>query len=328
MKKRKICLLPFLGGLLVILILLFVGVLQVKGARERYCLAQTHLQFPIDVPMDGDKWDFFSSCYNQLTLSDAGKIFLGSRRQELSEAKRIAELNAVMTKYPNKDSQQYKAAREEFCVLTGRPAEEREQAVANIRQYLGMTDIPVDFICSRFNTLPGDTGTDYNNPAIEHYEAALFGFQVDPKTNYIVEVGEAERRWGTNEDGTRWFENMPKYDNTPRYTTPESIKPVAEAFMTKNQDIFGVDISQMTYEYRGSKIENHFVKWTDYNSPHTKEHEMCGDVDRDNEAAYQNDKGAWCIKQTDTLYPTVFLTITQGGQVAVYDNDGFEIDKL
>jgi len=86
-----------------------------------------------------------------------------------------------------------------FFILTARPAAEREKAVANIRQFLGMPDIPIEYVCSRFNSKPDDSGTNYNSPASETYEAARFSFTVDPKTNYIVETGEAdadrERKW-------------------------------------------------------------------------------------------------------------------------------------
>lgn len=248
--------------------------------------------------------------------------------QTSAKDKKVAELLATMNANPNKESQEYAEARQEFCILTARPAAQREKAEANIRQFLGIPDIPVEFVCSRFNSKPDDSGTDYNSPASETYEAARFSFIVDPKTNYIVETGEAERRWGTKVDGTRWFENMPEYDTTPTYTTPEAIKPVAEAFMINNKDIFGVDITKMTYQFEGRKVGNFFVKWIDKNNPHTKEYEECGDADRSNPAAYQNDQGVWCLKSTYTRYPTVSLTIMQSGQVAVYDNDGWEIEKL
>ncbi len=247
--------------------------------------------------------------------------------QTRAKDKKVAELLAAMNNNSNKESQEYAEARQEFCVLTA-PAAEREKTVANIRQFLGMPDIPVEFICSRFNNKPDDNGTDYNSPASETYEAARFSFIVDPKTNYIVETGEAERRWGTKTDGTRWFENMPEYDDTPTYTTPEAIKPIGEAFMIKNKDIFGVDITKMTYQFEGRKVGNFFVKWVEKNNPHTKEYEECGDADRNNPAAYQNDQGVWCLKSTYTKYPTVSMTIMQSGQVAVYDNDGWEIEKL
>jgi len=327
-KKSHPKILPLLGLIALVATLLFIGVLKIKGAKERYCLVQTHLQFSMDEPMDGDKWDFYSNCYNQLTLSDAGKILLGSRSKELKKAQRITELNATMTKNPNKDSQEYKAARQEFCLLTARPAGDREMAVANIQKFLGKPDVPVEFLCSRLDSLPNDTGTDYNSPASEHYEAARFSFTVDPNTNYIVEVGQGESRWGYNDDGSRWFDPLPEYDHTARYTSPEEIKPVAEQFMKNHEDILGVDISQMTYEYRGTKPGNYFVQWVDYEHPFTEEYEQCGDVDRDLEGVYQKENGAWCAPIKNTRYPTVSLTITQGGQVIIYDNDGWEIEKL
>ena len=316
------------GGVILALALLVFGNFKLEGAKDQYCLAQTHLQFPITTPMEGDKWDFYTGCFDKLSFGDSVKLLLVDQSAELKKSTEISKLLAVMEKNPNNDSQVYKEARQKFCLLTSRSAEEREQAVANIQKFLGLTDIPVEFLCSRFNGKPDDSGTDYSSPASEHYEAARFAFTVDPKTNYIVEVGEAERRWGTKENGTRWFENMPEYDDTPTYTTHEAIKPVAEAFMIKHQDIFGVDITKMTYQFEGRKVGNFFVKWIDTSKPYTNDTVECGDVDQKREGAYQNDQGVWCLKSTYTRYPTVSMTIMQSGQVAVYHNDGWELEKL
>jgi len=147
--------------------------------------------------------------------------------QSNAKDKEVAELLATMSNNPNKDSQEYKEIRQKFCLLTARPVAEREKAIANIREFLSMPDIPVEFVCSRFAGKPDDSGTDYNNPASEYYEAALFSFNIDPKNNHIIEVGEAERRWGTKGDGTRWFENMPEYDYSGRYSTAEEVRRVA-----------------------------------------------------------------------------------------------------
>ncbi|MBU0579197.1 hypothetical protein KJ628_04485 [Patescibacteria group bacterium] len=328
MKKSKNRLIPLVGVLFILLILLFIGVLRVKGAKERYCLAQTHMQFPITTQMEGDKWDYFTGCFDKLSFKDSVRLLLSDQSAELKKATEISELLAVMEKNPNKDSQVYKEAREKFCLLTARSAEEREQAVSNIQKFLGSSDMPVEFLCSRFNGKPDDSGTDYTSPASEHYLAGGFGFTVDPNANYIVEVGEDERRWGTNDDDSRWFDLQPEYDNTPRYTTADVIRPVAEQFMKDHQDILGVDISQMIYEFQGTKPGNFFVRWVDYENPHTEEFEQCGDTDQTLETAYQRDDGVWCASIKNTRYPTVSLTITQGGQVIVYDNDGWEIEKL
>jgi len=327
MKKSKNRLL-LVGGTLIVLVLAVVGYFKLEGAKDQYCLAQTHMKFPITTPMDGDKWDYYTSCHNKVSFGDSFRLLLGDQSAELKKATEVSELLAVMEKNPNKDSQVYKESQQKFCLLTARSAQEREQAVTNIQKFLGSPDMPVEFLCSRFNGNPDDSGTDYTSPASEHYSAGGFGFTVDPNTNYIVEVGEAERRWGTNDDDSRWFDPQPEYDNTPRYTTAEAIRPVAEKFMTDHQDILGVDITQMTYEFQGTKPGNFFVRWVDNENPHTEEYEQCGDVDHDLETAYERADGVWCASIKNTRYPTVSLTITQGGQVIVYDNDGWEIDKF
>jgi hypothetical protein len=112
-------------------------------------------------------------------------------------------------------SQEYKEAHEKLCLLTARPVAEREKAIANIREFLGMSDIPVEFSVVGLTTslvIMERTITAQFQNTMKQLD---FAFTIDPKPNYIVEVGEAERRWGTKEDGTRWFENMPEYDNTP-----------------------------------------------------------------------------------------------------------------
>lgn len=253
--------------------------------------------------------------------------------QTSAKDKEVAELLATMSKNPNKDSQEYKEAREKFCLLTARPVAEREKAIANIREFLGMPDVPVEFLCSRFAGKPDDSGTDYNNPASEHYEAARFGFEIDPKTNHIIGVTEAERRWGTKEDGTRWFENMPEYDYTGRYNTPEGVRKVAEKFLTEHKDILGVDISKMTYAFEGTKPGNFFMSWKDTEHPHTKEVEVCGNlgegsVDATYEGAYQRADGTWCVKRQSSHNPQVDITITTGGQIIVYRNNILDLPKL
>lgn len=248
--------------------------------------------------------------------------------QTSAKDKEVAELLATMSNNPNKDSQEYKEARQKFCLLTARPVKEREKAIANIREFLGMPDVPVEFLCSRFAGKPDDSGTDYNNPASEHYEAARFGFEIDPNTNYIIGVTEAERRWGTKEDGTRWFENMPEYDYSGRYSTPEGVRKVAEKFLTDHKDIFGIDLAKMTYEYEGTKPGNFFMHWTDKSVSVTKEHEVCGDVNPTLEGVYKNEQGALCIKQKSTNYHQVDITITNGGQIIVYRNNINDLDKL
>ncbi len=164
-----------------------------------------------------------------------------------NKTQQLVEAEAKLASIKDKDSQEYKEAKQQWCALRSRPTAEREQAVANVREFLGMPTVNVEFDCGRGN--------------FEYYTAARFSFIVDPTNNHIVEVGEAERRWGTKEDGTRWFDPTPEYDYSGRYTTPEAIRPVAEKFLIDHKDIFGVDVTKMGYEFEGTKPGNFFLKW-------------------------------------------------------------------
>jgi len=262
--------------------------------------------------------------------------FLGQSKmvqswQNSAKDKQIAELLAAMSKNPNKESQEYKETRQKFCLLTARPEKEREKAIANIKEFLygiyptSSKDFSVEFLCSRFNGKPDDSGTDYNNPASEYYEAAHFSFEIDPKTNYIIGVGEAER--------TQRTDPQPEYDYALRYGKPEELRQIAEKFLTKHQAIFGVDISTMTYTFEGTKPGNFFMNWKDTKHPYTKEVEVCGNlgegsVDATYEGAYQRADGAWCVKRQSSHDPQVDITITTGGQIIVYRNNIIDLPKL
>lgn len=254
--------------------------------------------------------------------------------QQSAKDKKIAELQARMAQIVNKEDEEYKAVRQEFCNLSARPEAERAKAVANIREFLHgiypevSKEFEPEFICSRFNGKPDDSGTDYNNPATEFYEAENHSFEVDPKTNYILGFGEAERRWGYNEDGTRWHDPIPEYDYSGIYSKPEELRQFAERFLTEHKGILGIDITKMTYEYEGTKPGNFFMHWEDKSISATKEHEVCGDVDQKREGAYQDAKGVWCIKQKSTNYQRIDITITNGGQIIIYRNNINDLDKL
>ena len=246
----------------------------------------------------------------------------------------VAELQAAMNANPNKESEEYKQLRQKFCLLTARPEAERAKAVASIREFLHgvypevSKEFEPEFICSKFNGKPNDSGTDYNSPAVEFYEAENHSFEVDPKTNYILGFGEAERRWGYNEDGTRWHDPIPEYDYSGIYSKPEELRQVAERFLTENKDILGIDLTKMTYQFEGTKPGNFFMHWEDKNVSVTKEHEVCGDVDQKREDAYQDANGTWCIKQKSTNYQRIDITITNGGQIIIYRNNINDLDKL
>lgn len=199
-----------------------------------------------------------------------------------TEVQQLADALANDPKYRDKESQAYKEARQRFCLLSARSVEQREKAVANIREFLSKPTVGVDFICSKFE------GSDYTKPKIEYYNAALFGFTVDPKTNYIVEVRTEAwegSRWGTNEDGSRWFDPQPEIDYAPRYTQAQA-REVAEKFIADHKNILGIDLANMTLdpERVGTKPGNYFFGW-------------------------RNAEGS------------VNITITSGGQIIVYSNE-------
>lgn len=210
---------------------------------------------------------------------------------EDTQAQLIAQTEANLASIEDKDSQEYKDAKEQYCLLKSRPATEREQAVANVKEFLGMPEVEVKFTCGRGN--------------YEYYEADRWAFTIDPETNYIIEKTEAERRWGENADGTHWFEEAPEYDYTPRYSAEEAGE-VAEKFIADHKNIFGVDITSMTKEYQGmkdggdgitpGKLVNYFYAWR------TKD---------------KNGKTTALIN----------VTITSGGQIVVYDNDTYDLAK-
>jgi hypothetical protein len=240
--------------------------------------------------------------------------------------KQVAELLETMNANPNKESEEYKALRQKFCLLTARPEVERAKAVGNIREFLHgiypavSKEFTPEFICSRFNGKPDDSGTDYNSPAVEFYEAENHSFEIDPKTNYILGFGEAERN--------KRSDPMPNYDYSGIYNKPEELKQVAERFLTEHKDILGIDLTKMAYEFEGTKPGNFFMFWEDKNVSSTKEHEVCGDVDQKREGAYKNAQGVWCIKMKSTNYQRIDITITNGGQIIIYRNNINDLDKL
>lgn len=246
--------------------------------------------------------------------------------QNSAKDKQVAELLGAMNAKPNKESEEYKALRQKFCLLTARPEAKRTKAITNIKEFLhGIYpaengDFQVEFLCSRFNGKPDDSGTDYNNPASEYYEAKNHSFEVDPKTNYILGVGDAER--------TKRTDPLPNYDYSGRYSTPEELRQVAEKFLTEHKDILGIDITKMTYEFEGTKPGNFFMHWEDKGVSVTKEHEVCGDIDQKREGAYKNAEGVWCIKMKSTNYQRIDITITNGGQIIIYRNNINDLDKL
>lgn len=220
-----------------------------------------------------------------------GKAETSVRVDEDTKAQQIVELNAKLAGITDKNSQEYKDTKQQLCELRSRPAAEREQAVANVREFLGKPDVEVTFDCGRGN--------------FEYYTAAKWQFIVDPAHNNIVEMGEAPRSWGTNADGSRWFDQAPEYDYIPRYNAEEAGN-VAEKFITDHEAIFAVDISKMTRQYEGMKDGGDGI------TPGDK----------------VNYFYTWRTKDANgKATELVAVTITRGGQIVVFDNDTYDLAK-
>jgi hypothetical protein len=165
-----------------------------------------------------------------------------------ADAQQIAELDAKLASIKDKKSQEYKETKAQFCELRSRPAAEREQAVANIREFLGKPNVEAIFDCGRGN--------------LEYYDTAGWTFIIDPAHNNIIEMGQAQTR---EKDDPR-----AEYDYTPRYNAEEA-GDVAEQFITAHQSILAVDVTKMTRQYEGTKdggdgvhpgqLVNYFYTW-------------------------------------------------------------------
>lgn len=213
------------------------------------------------------------------------------------KAQQIAEAEAKLNSIKDKESQEYRDAKEQFCELRTRPETERAQAVANVKEFVraiypsSSKDYPVAFDCGR--------------GSFEYYESAKWQFIVDPTNNHIVEMGEAPRSWGDGENGTRWFDQAPEYDYTPRYNAEEA-GDVAERFINDHKAILGVDISRMTRQYEGTKDGGDGI------TPGDK----------------VNYFYTWRTKDANgKTTELVAVTITRGGQIVVYDNDTYDLIK-
>lgn len=159
-----------------------------------------------------------------------GKVETSVTAAEDTKAQLIAEMQAKMDNIKDKESQEYKDAKAQFCELRSRPAAEREQAVANIREFLDMPNVEATFDCGR--------GT------FEYYNAAGWSFIIDPAHNTIVEMGQGQRKSVNDPE--------PVYDYTPRYNAEEAGK-VAEQFIATHQSILAVNVTKMTRQYEGTK---------------------------------------------------------------------------
>lgn len=145
--------------------------------------------------------------------------------------------------YRDKNTQKYQQAQKEWCLVSARPAEEREKAVEAVRDLLDRPDANVEYECIR-NPQNGPN----EQPQTESYTVDFDRFTVDTKTNLVIEMSPKEGTWGTNKDGTRWFSSQKEYDYTARYTA-DTIRPFAGEFIKTHEKSLGViDLDKLVPE--------------------------------------------------------------------------------
>jgi hypothetical protein len=126
--------------------------------------------------------------------------------QRIREIKQITEDLSTDSKYRVHTSQSTKQLREKFCTLTVRSAQEREQAVAAIRDFLEMPTAEVEYHCNNaFYSLEEDKLIPAKG---ETYTVGMTYFVVDPATNHVLQVDETPGTWGYKTDGSRWFSDQ------------------------------------------------------------------------------------------------------------------------
>lgn len=175
-------------------------------------------------------------------------------QQELSQL-----LNTDPT-YRDKGTQKYQQAQKEWCLVSARPAEAREQAVEAVRDFLDRPDANVEYECVRNPS--NNTG---EQPQTESYIVDFDRFTIDTKTNQIIEMAPTGGRWGENKDGTRWFSPQKEYDYTARYSQAEA-EQQARSFIADHEKSLGkIDLSKLTLESGkkddGSGKVNYFFIW-------------------------------------------------------------------
>lgn len=247
--------------------------------------------------------------------------------QRIQEIKEIAENLSADPKYRDHTAQATKQLKEKLCSLTARPAEEPENAVIAIRDFLEMPTAEVEYECNNaFYSLEEDKLILAKG---ETYTVGMTYFVVDPATNYVLQVDETPGTWGYKTDGTRWFGNQKEYDYSANYSQ-EEVEQIAKGFISKHSTAIGnIDLSKLTLETgkkdSGDGRVNYFFIWR--GEARTVQHnpplETCSeDLNKDAEGLYYNGNGVPCIKVYEsTETPSISIAFTSGGQLINFSNE-------
>lgn len=247
--------------------------------------------------------------------------------QRIQEIKEITEKLSTDPKYRDSTSQSTKQLRERFCDLTARSAEEREKAVAAIRDFLEMPTAEVEYQCNNaFYSLEEDRLIPAKG---ETYTVGMTYFVVDPVTNYVLQVEETPGTWGYKTDGTRWFSEQKDYDYSANYSQ-EEVEQIATSFIAKHSLAIGyIDLNKLLLETGkkdgGNGRVNYFFIWRGeaQKVQHNPPLETCSeDLNKDTEGWYYNGNGVPCIKVYEsTETPSISIAFTGGGQLINFSNE-------
>lgn len=247
--------------------------------------------------------------------------------QKIQEIKDITEKLSTDSKYRNHTAQATKELRKKLCSLMARPVEEREKAIASIRDFLEMPTAEVEYECSNaFYSLEKDQFIPAKG---ETYTVGLTYFIVDPETNNVLQVEETPGTWGYRTDGSRWFSEGKEYDYSANYSQ-EEVEQIARGFIAKHSSsIGGIDLNKLTLETGmkdgGGDRVNYFFTWRGeaQKVQHNPPLETCSeDLNKNIEGLYYNGNNIPCIKVYEsTETPSISIAFTNGGQLISFSNE-------
>ena len=139
--------------------------------------------------------------------------------QKLQQIRNLTQTADTDPKYREHNSQASRELSDKLCSLTARSPEEREKAVAAVRDFLEMPTIAVKYECNdAFYNLEDDKLISAKS---ETYSVDSTYFVVSPTTNHIFQVDETPGTWGYKADGSRWFSDQKQYDYSGKYSQAE-----------------------------------------------------------------------------------------------------------
>mgnify|MGYP005838310887 CR=1 FL=1 len=190
-----------------------------------------------------------------------GFSFFNSRNQAtFSIDEQIRQLEEKLTNdpvYQDRNSQSYKEVQNQLCLLKARPEEQREQAIAAIKDFVGEPDITVEFSCEQFRKPEYMTASQ-----VERYLTNNNEVIISTLTNHVIEV-PVQKNWAYQKDGTRLFDSS---TNLPRYSQAD-IQTLAANFISKHSPSIGsIDLDNLTLEVGkkgdGTAPTNYFLTWS------------------------------------------------------------------